>query len=150
MKSHKKSTLGPLQYLLIIFLRFIFFDWWLNRLSDVKYYIQTSSWWPTIRSWHVTQTLNRLWTMPKRMLFDNKSDDLMESRSRHLQQSPAHKQANGVHPAITVNGRLNGGMNGVGNGHSNRRCKHTKLIEQTQEDSISRSRRSVTVATGYS
>lgn len=151
MKSHKKSTLGPLQYLLIIFLRFILFDWWLNRFSDVKYYIQTSSWWPTVRSWRVTQTLNHLWTMPKRVLFDNKSDDLLESRPRHLQQSPAYKQANGVHPAaiITINGRVNSGMNGVGNGQNNRWRKH-KYTEQTQEELISRSRRTVTLANGYS
>ena len=150
MKSHKKSTLGPLQYLLIVFLRFILFDWWLNRLSDVKYYIQTSSWWPTVRSWRVTQTLNHLWTMPKRVLFDNKSDDLVESRPRHLQQqSPAHRQANGVHPAITVNGRVNKGINGVGNGHSGQWSKN-KPFKQTQDELISRSRRTVTVANGYS
>ena len=150
MKSHKKSTLGPLQYLLIVFLRFILFDWWLNRLSDVKYYIQTSSWWPTVRSWRVTQTLNHLWTMPKRVLFDNKSDDLVESRPRHLQQqSPAHRQANGVHPAITVNGRVNKGINGVGNGHSGQWSKN-KPFKQTQDESISRYRRTVTVANGYS
>ena len=148
MKSHKKSTLGPLQYLLIIFLRFLLFDWWLNRLSDVKYYIQTLSWWPTVRSWRVTQTLNRLWTMPKRVLFDNKSNDLDESRPRHLEQIPACKQTTNGVQHVMVNVRVNGAaMNGVRNGHSNSWSKH-KLI---QEEPMSNSRRrTVTVANGYS
>ena len=147
MKSHKKSTLGPLQYLLIIFLRFLLFDWWLNRLSDVKYYIQTLSWWPTVRSWRVTQTLNRLWTMPKRVLFDNKSNDLDESRPRHLEQIPACKQTTNGVQHVMVNVRVNGAaMNGVENGYSDGWSKH-KLI---QEEPMSNSRRrTVTVANGY-
>lgn len=75
MKAHGKVTLGPLQYLLIFFLRFIWFDWWLDRISGIKYLVQTASWWPTIRSLLVVEMLNRIWTYPKKVLFDNVSDD---------------------------------------------------------------------------
>ena len=85
MKRHKAATLGYYQYFLILFLRLILFDFWLHRLSDVKYWIQTSSWWPTVRSWRVTKVLNYLWTAPKRAFFDNKSDSKQESRSAYLQ-----------------------------------------------------------------
>ena len=78
MKSHRKATLGPLQYLLILFLRFIWFDWLLDRIGTVKYHIQTSSWWPTVRSWRITRAINLLWTIPKRIMFDTKSDDRYE------------------------------------------------------------------------
>ena len=81
MKRHMKVSFSFRQYFFILFFRLILFDFWLNRASDVKYWIQTSSWWPTIRSWRVTQALNYLWTTPKRALFDNKSDDKQESRS---------------------------------------------------------------------
>ena len=69
MKSHKVATLGFFQYFLILFLRFFLFDFWLNRPSHVKYWIQTSSWWPAIRSWRLTQALNYLWITPKRAFF---------------------------------------------------------------------------------
>ncbi len=83
MKRHKTAALGFYQYFLVLFLRLILFDFWVNRLSDVKYWIQTSSWWPTVRSWRVTQALDYLWTAPKRAFFYNKSvDDKQESRSR--------------------------------------------------------------------
>ena len=83
MKSHKVATLGFFQYFLILFLRFFLFDFWLNSLSDVKYWIQTSSWWPAVRSCRVVIALNYLWTAPKRAIFDNKSDDKQESRSSY-------------------------------------------------------------------
>ena len=82
MKSHQKVTLGPLQYMLIIFMRFIWFDWWLDRISSVKHWCQTSSWWPTVRSWRVTKGLNYLWTRPKKLCFDTVSDDRDEMSPR--------------------------------------------------------------------
>lgn len=89
MRSHRKATLGPLQYLLILLLRFIWFDWWLERIGDVKYSIQTCRWWPAVRAWGVTRALNYLWTLPKRALFDNVSDDRneMSLRARMLVNS---------------------------------------------------------------
>ncbi|MCG8626522.1 MAG: hypothetical protein MJE68_31550, partial [Proteobacteria bacterium] len=83
MKSHKVATLGFFQYFLILFLRFFLFDFWLNSLSDVKYWIQTSSWWPAVRSCRVVIALNYLWMAPKHAIFDNKSDDKQESRSSY-------------------------------------------------------------------
>lgn len=92
MRSHQKGTVGPLQYLHLMFLRFIWFDWWLDRISDLKYRIQTSSWWPTIRSWRVTRWLDYLWTIPKRAIFDDVSDDVDElsPKAKLLMRSSKH------------------------------------------------------------
>lgn len=139
MLSHKKSTLGPLQYLLILFLRLIWFDWWLNRISDIKYRIQTASWWPTVRSWRVTRALNRLWTMPKRFFFDSTSDDRDESRPRHLGETPAlHKRHR--EQSDEVNRTINGVC-------MNRHRKGSSQVLQTQENSTSK-RRTVNVSCG--
>ena len=147
MKSHKKSTLGPLQYILILLLRLLLFDWWLNRISDVKYYIQTSRWWPTVRAWRLTQTLNHIWTMPKQFLFDNKSDDRDESRPRHLKDATACKETgpNGLQSQSYAN--VNVTVNGVClNGHSNGFCQQSFAMPRP-EDSASK-RRIITVANG--
>ena len=77
------DAISFLLYFIILFLRFFLFDFWLKRLSDVKYFIQTSSWWPAVRSWHVVKVLNFLWMLPKRAIFDNKSEDKQESRSSY-------------------------------------------------------------------
>ena len=119
MKRHKKATLGFFQYLMILLLRILLFDWFLNRLSYVKYRIQTSSWWPTVREWRVTQFLNHLWTTPKRFLFDNKSDDRKESRLLHLQPVPSSTQTSadnaGQQPLVKLNGTVlfDGNANGL-------------------------------------
>ena len=91
MKRHDKVDLhvGLHRYFLMLFFRLILIDFWVNCLSDVKYWIQISSWWPTVRSWRVTQALNYLWTAPKRVLFDNTLDDKQESRSVYHQQRAA-------------------------------------------------------------
>ncbi len=91
MKSHQKVTVLPVFYLLGVFLRFIWFDWWLDRIGDVKHQIQTSSWWPTVRSWRVTEGLNYLWTFPKRHLFDTVSNDVNEMSSHAKQLMKSHK-----------------------------------------------------------
>ena len=74
MQSHRKSTLNPVHLLLIVLLRLIWFDWFLNLLSSVKYHIQVSSWWPAMRSWRVVQAANNVWVLPKKVLFDDTSD----------------------------------------------------------------------------
>lgn len=93
MKSHQKVTLGPLQYLLITLLRFIWFDWWLDRIGGIKYRIQSSSWWPTVRSWRLTRAINFMWTLPKRVLFDKVSNDVTEMSSNAKLLMMSHKYA---------------------------------------------------------
>lgn len=75
MASHRKTTLNPLHLLLIVFLRIIWFDWVLNQLEYLKYHIQVSNWWPVVREWRVTRAVNWVWTLPKRMMFDNTYSD---------------------------------------------------------------------------
>ena len=93
MESHRKSTLSPVHLLLLLFLRMIWFDWWLNRISSLKYRIQVSSWWPTVRSWRVTQSLDYAWTRPKSYLFDNQST--YKNTYGHKQQQQQHLKCNG-------------------------------------------------------
>ena len=73
MQRHRQTTLSPVHLLLILFLRIIWFDWLLNNLAYLKYCIQVSNWWPKVREWRVTKTANWVWTLPKRVMFDNKS-----------------------------------------------------------------------------
>ena len=80
LKRHDKASLLPWHFFITLFLQLILFDWFVNRISDVKYQIQISWWWAIVRSWHVVQVLNYIWTCPKRFLFDNKSDPKLESR----------------------------------------------------------------------
>ena len=108
MMRHDTAVVGFYRYFLVLFFRLILLDFWVNCLSDVKYWIQTSSWWPTVRSWRVTQALNYLWTAPKRAFFDNTLDDKQESRSVYLQLRAAQssidssRSAQGNHEAGTL------------------------------------------------
>jgi len=74
MQSHRQVTLNPVYLLLILFLRFILFDWWLDRISTIKYHIQVASWWPTVRSWQIVRAANYIWCIPKKAMFDDKSN----------------------------------------------------------------------------
>ena len=74
MESHMGGTLSPMILLLLVFFRLIWFDWWLDQLGYVKYRIQTSSWWPKVRSLKALQAANHVWCIPKKMLFDTESD----------------------------------------------------------------------------
>lgn len=85
MSSHQKTMILPFPYLLALLLRLIWFDWWLNKISEVKFRIQTSSWWPTVREWRVIKAANYLWTLPKKICFDNTSDAVNEMSS-HAKQ----------------------------------------------------------------
>ncbi len=91
MKSHQDVTLGAFQYLLILSMRLIWFDWCLDRICDVKYRIQSSCWWPTVRSWRVIKALNFIWTLPKRAFFDTVSDDVTEMSPRAKALMKSHK-----------------------------------------------------------
>lgn len=73
LEYHREGTLTPLHLLFLAFLRTIWFDWWINQISSVKYYIQTSRWWPFVRDLRVVRAANYVWCLPKRVLFDNKS-----------------------------------------------------------------------------
>jgi len=75
MQSHRQNTLNPIHLLLIVFLRIIWFDWFLYMLGILKYHIQVSKWWPHVREWRVTKTANWVWTLPKRALFDNTTSE---------------------------------------------------------------------------
>ena len=72
-RSHNRTTISPLHLLLLLFFRLIWFDWWLNQLSYIKYCIQISSWWPKVRSLKAVRGANYVWCLPKKVLFDNKS-----------------------------------------------------------------------------
>ena len=73
MERHRITTLNPLHILLLLFLRMIWFDWWLDNLGFIKYHIQISSWWHVVRSWRVVRAANWVWCIPKMLLFDNQS-----------------------------------------------------------------------------
>ena len=135
MRRHKKGSLGFFQYFLIFFLRLALFDWWLNRLSDIKYYIQISSWWPTVRSWRMIQMLNHLWTLPKKVFFDCRSDDKLESRLHHFQLNPSSCAAceNGtqIQTRVKLNGTVNGHINNHVNGYHSIK-KHMFTVQQRE------------------
>ena len=95
MERHKRGTWNWFDYMLLIILRLIWFNGWLNQLSKVKYRIQVSWWWPTVREWRVTKALNYLWTIPKRIIFDNKSDEMLQTRQRHLLFAPTAMRVQG-------------------------------------------------------
>ena len=69
MQSHRKATLNPVHLMLIMFMRLIWFDWWLNQLSNIKYRIQVSSWWRNIQNWKIVRALCHLANLPKQSLY---------------------------------------------------------------------------------
>ena len=71
LREHTSDTLSPTHLLLIVFLRFIWFDFWLNILSEIKCRIQCAGWWKKIREYQLVHILNWCWQAPKRVLFDN-------------------------------------------------------------------------------
>ena len=73
LRKHASDTLSPSHLLLIVFLRLIWFDWWLNIISAIKYKIQVSNWWRRIRHHKAVRFLDWIWQTPKRWLFDNKT-----------------------------------------------------------------------------
>ena len=73
MKKHQKGTTNPLHIILILFLRFTFIDWALEKLGNLKFMIQMSAWWRSIRSYRVIRAADYVWCTPKRLLFDNNS-----------------------------------------------------------------------------
>ena len=70
MRRHKSKTLGLFQYVMLLFMRLIWFDWWIDNISEMKYQIQVSSWWHRIRNWKLIRIANSIWTCPKKFLFN--------------------------------------------------------------------------------
>ena len=75
MESHRNASLNPSHLLLIAFLRLIWFDWFLDQFAYLKYQIQVSRWWRVVRDWRITRAANWVWTLPKKVLFDNNFSD---------------------------------------------------------------------------
>lgn len=67
------GTFTPIHLLLILFMRFIWFDFWLDILGEIKYKIQCAGWWKKIRDSQPVRFLDWCWQTPKRWLFDNKT-----------------------------------------------------------------------------
>jgi len=76
MRRHQKAMILPFPYMLALFMRLIWFDWFIRQLSKIKYGVQTSKWWPSVYSWRVVRGIDYVWTSPKRLLFDNVSNDV--------------------------------------------------------------------------
>ena len=81
LKCHKNRSVNPVILLVALFLRLIWFDWWLEQLDVVKYSIQISSWWPKVRSLKALQAANYVWCLPKKVLFDPESDGAIAIRT---------------------------------------------------------------------
>ena len=106
MRSHQKATLGPLQYILIALMRMLWFDWWIDKVAEVKYRIQVSKWWKAIRDWKLVQLADAIWTSPKQFMFDNESDERSEmsekARSLLKLQLRSHHVGNGSCAPFTM------------------------------------------------
>ena len=70
LRVQMTDTLGPSHLLLIMFLRLIWFDYWLHLLGEIKYRIQRAGWWKKMREWQVVRALDWCWQAPKRWFFD--------------------------------------------------------------------------------
>lgn len=73
LKVQMSDTLSPTHLVLIAFLRFIWFDFWLKVLGEIKYRVQSAEWWKKIRDCRLVRVLDWYWQAPKRWLFDNKT-----------------------------------------------------------------------------
>lgn len=71
LRNQSADTFSPLHLLLIIFMRFIWFDFWLDILGEIKYKIQCAGWWKQINDSRPVRFLDWCWQTPKRWLFDN-------------------------------------------------------------------------------
>ena len=74
LNSHRVNTITPVHLLLILFLRLIWFDWILNQLEKLKYVMQTSSFGKKLQRIPAVKFINKVWCIPKRVIFDNQTD----------------------------------------------------------------------------
>lgn len=73
LRRRGQGCISPIQLVLIVFCRFIWFDWWLIQLGKVKYMFQTNRFCKNFQDYAVVKLANWVWTTPKRWLFDNKT-----------------------------------------------------------------------------
>nr|XP_058944109.1 dimethylaniline monooxygenase [N-oxide-forming] 2-like [Pocillopora verrucosa]XP_058944116.1 dimethylaniline monooxygenase [N-oxide-forming] 2-like [Pocillopora verrucosa] len=73
LRHQMSGTFSPIHLLLILFLRLIWFDFWLDVLGEIKYKIQCAGWWKKIRDCRPIRFLDWCWQAPKRWLFDCKT-----------------------------------------------------------------------------
>lgn len=73
LRSHMSGTFTPIHLLLILIMRVIWFDFWLDVLGEIKYKIQCAGWWKAIRDCGPVRFLDWCWQAPKRWLFDDKT-----------------------------------------------------------------------------
>ena len=73
LRYQMSGTFSPIHLLLILFMRLIWFDFWLDVLGEIKYKIQCAGWWKKIRDCRPIRFLDWCWQAPKRWLFDNKT-----------------------------------------------------------------------------
>ena len=73
LRRQSGNTITPLQLILLAFLRLIWFDWLLDKISVLKYHCQKNRFWKKIRNYRVIKAVDGIWTWPKRYLFDNKT-----------------------------------------------------------------------------
>ncbi|XP_065065515.1 4-hydroxybenzoate brominase (decarboxylating)-like [Rhopilema esculentum] len=71
LRRHSHNTITPLNLLLNLFLRVIWFDWFLDQVSLMKYWCQTNSLLQKLGNSRLGRAIDYLWTTPKRYLFDN-------------------------------------------------------------------------------
>ena len=71
LRKQASGTFSPVLLLLIIFMRLIWFDFWLDVLGEIKYKIQCAEWWKQISDCRPVRFLDWCWQTPKRWLFDN-------------------------------------------------------------------------------
>ena len=99
MQTHRTNTISPVHLLLLVFLRLIWFDFWLKLLEILKYRIQTASWWPSVRRLPPVRAANWIWCIPKRLIFDNQTSikgDPIATRTKTT-KSETIPAANGAH-----------------------------------------------------
>jgi len=71
LRSQASDTFSPVHLLLILFMRLIWFDFWLDVLSEIKYKIQCAGWWKGVSDTFPVRFLDWCWQTPKRWLFDS-------------------------------------------------------------------------------
>ncbi len=89
MHSHLKHIRVHHHYLVYIFMRLLWIDWWIGKLGYIKYRIQVSWWWPKICDLKIIRVANAIWTSPKYILFDqnsNEREEMSENARNYMMQ----------------------------------------------------------------
>ena len=73
MERHMQGSIGLTQFTLIIMFRLIKFDLILKLLGKVKYSLQASKRFASVRNSNILNMLNSVWLIPKKLLFDQRT-----------------------------------------------------------------------------